>query len=273
MPMLAFEGCRERIWRAEVHSKELSKLWNEFVEDDRYSTIVEVEDDGTGGIWVEPEVSPFPAIFSFELGEMLYHLRAVLDSCIYEAAILETGQNPPSDERSLEFPIRNTSEEFKKAAWHIKPLTDKRRRIVESVQPYNAPEVSPDIAVFSIQRMLGILNDWASKDRHRRLHVIASWASQKNPFLRLPDGVHLSYMLVTGEGFLEHDSQIAAFGLEGWKPGMRIEANANLAIDIALNEPPPPCADSDTLGNRIRMMLASVKTVVNGFETSFESDK
>jgi len=265
-----FEGCWERIHRAQAHSEAFSKIWNDLCEGDTYRAVVRVDDDGAGRIWVEPmHLSGFPPIAALELGEMLYQLRAALDGSIYEAAILDSGQNPPPNENSLAFPICTTPEEFNKAAGKIRPLADKRRTFIKSVQPYNAPNLAPELVVLNCNRSVGILSDWARKDRHRKLHVVGSWASRAHPKLRLPAGVSLVSMTVTGVGFLEHESQIAAFRLDGWKPGMNIEANPDLMIDVAVDEVPPPCSDNDILGNRLRSMLLNTKFVVNWLEESF----
>jgi hypothetical protein len=62
---------------------------------------------------------------ALDLGEFLYQLRAALDACIHQAAILESGKDPHPDEKALEFPICVSSEEFKNSGWKIRPLADK----------------------------------------------------------------------------------------------------------------------------------------------------
>jgi len=52
---------------------------------------------------------------------------------------------------------------------------------------------------------------------------------------------------------------------------MRIEANPDLDLDMGINELPLPCADNDTLGNRLRAMLIATYSVVRSFEDSFEN--
>ncbi len=265
-----FENCWQRIERAKAHSKTLSDTWNDLCEKETYSAVVRVDDDGTGRIWVEPiHFAGFPPVASLELGEMLYQLRAALDGSIYQAAIIDSGQNPPPNEKGLAFPIFSNAKDFHDASFKIKPLAQKRRDFVESIQPYNAPNIAPDLMVWNFNRTLGIINDWARIDRHRRLHFIGSWASNAAPKLRLPAGVTLVSLIVTGAGFLEHESQVAEFRLDGWVPGMNIQANPDLLIDIAVNEPPPPCADHDSLGNRIEAMLRATAFVVDWLEQSF----
>src|SRR5437870_11622493 len=110
--MRPFEGSWQRIERADAHRKTLAETWNSFIDDDPYSFSVRMEHDGTGRIWVRPNYPALPAIFSLELGELLYQLRAALDGCVYDAAILETRQNPPPDEQDLAFPICSSPESF-----------------------------------------------------------------------------------------------------------------------------------------------------------------
>ena len=59
---------------------------------------------------------------------------------------------------------------------------------------------------------------------------------------------------------------IASFRLSGYVPGMKVQANSNLAIDIAVNEIPKPAAGNDTLGERLKQMIITVKFVVRMLE-------
>ena len=185
MPLRSFIGCLERVARAQAHAAAFAKAWSDFLDDDPYDTHLEISEDGTGTIAVVPRYEPLPAVFSLELGEILYQLRAALDGAIYACAIEETGQDPPPNSRDLEFPICATAEHFKKVDRKIRPLTGERREIVEACQPYNmVPNLDPEIAFLSPHRTLAILNDWARKDRHRTLHVVASWGSRAQPSLQ-----------------------------------------------------------------------------------------
>jgi hypothetical protein len=272
MPLLEFEGCRERVRRAKAHREIMAKAWREIGEaEDFYSVGVRMKDDGAGTIWVVPHVpESFTSFFALELGEMLYQLRAALDSCVYHAAILETGKNPPPDENHLEFPIYRKRREYSNnEARVLGPLIKKRRDIIQSVQPYNAPKLAPEDRVFNFNRALDILNEWARKDRHRTLHVVGSWASNLSPKIRCPAGATLKSIKTTGSGFLDNKDVIATFRLSGYKRGMEVQANPDLDIDIAVQEAPPPCADTDTLGNRLLAMLKATTVIVDSIERSF----
>ena len=229
-----------------------------------------MERDGTGRIFIRPKFPALPPIFSLEFGEMIYQLRAALDGCIYQAAILETNRNPPPDEDYLEFPICATPKNFKNARRCIAPLPKDVRAFIKSIQPYNAPKtLKPAEIVASFNRNLGILHDWARKDRHRQLHLLGAWGSKATPNLRIPDGTVLRSLTVSGSELLKDESEIATFILDGFVPGMEVSANPNLAIDIAVNEVPPQLADTDTLGNRLFNIFLFVESVVGAFESFF----
>jgi hypothetical protein len=138
--------------------------------------------------------------------------------------------------------------------------------VIEAVQPYNTPELSPDLYIRNWNRNLAILHDWARKDRHRQLHVVGSWGSNANPMVNVPPGATLKSMRVSGDGFLHHEREIARFEIDGFAPGMEVEANPDLMIDIAVNEIPQPCADNDTLGNRLTYIGETVLIVIGNIE-------
>src|SRR5207253_1500170 len=133
----------------------------------------------------------------------------------------------PPDERSLEFPICSTPGDFRKSARKIRPLAKQRVAIIESVQPCNAPQLSPDDLPFNFNRILEILNDWARKDRHRRLHVTGSWYVGAAPIFKVPPGVSIANIQLTSTGFLEHENVIAIFDVKGHTEGMGVYANPN----------------------------------------------
>ena len=270
MPLKEFVACWSRIERAEAHRTAFAKAWSSFLEDEPYSASLRIGPDGAGSLWIASRYESLPAVFALELGELLYQLRAALDGAIYAAAIRETGLDPPPKARDLEFPICSSAEQFKQAERKIAPLTGKRRVIVETIQPYNAPaNLDPEIQVFSLSRALGLLNDWARKDRHRTLHVVGPWGSRTMPLILVPEPAHLEFIGPTGDGFLECEREVANFMISGYVSGMDVQANPNLMIDIGVDDDVPPCADNDTLGNRLKAMMILVRTVVGSIEKSF----
>lgn len=257
-----FNDCRSRIARAEAHRDALRASWNSMIEDKSFEPVVNVDRDGRGCIRVLPSEDAVLDHFAFEFGEFLYQLRAALDGSIYAAAVYQTGQNPPPDQEKLQFPIYDSREQFQRAERCIKPLSDKCKAFIESVQPYNASEYPHDNA----NRTLGILNDWARKDRHRKLHLIGTWASDASPKLWVPAGCSVSTLETIPDGFLDDEGIIAKFTLTGYTDEMKIQANPDLMLDIAIDEPPPPCADDDMLPDRIEAMLFHTKRAVGFLE-------
>ena len=258
-----FQTSRERIERAKAHGQAFGKTWSDFLDEpDPYDIGVHVNDDGTGELWIEP-IHPLPVALSLELGELLYQLRAALDACIYQAAIIDSRQDPPPHENALEFPICATEATFKTSTRKIAPLKNQRvRKFIHDVQPCHIQYLKTPGAKW-LPETLALLNEWARRDRHRKLHIVGSWPAEADPQLRLPDGVALVSMKLVGLGLLlEKQDQLATFVLDGWKRGMKIEANANAVIDVASDEPPPPTDLSNTLDMRVRQMIAGVEFIV-----------
>lgn len=269
MPLKEFVPCWNRIARAESHMAAFAKAWSDFLEGEPYSASLRMTSEGSGSLWVVSRYDDLPPILGLELGEILYHLRASLDGAIYAAAIRETRSDPPPAARDLEFPVCSSSHFFRQSERKIAPLTGQRRSIIESMQPYNEPtDLAPSLLVFNFNRALGILNDWARKDRHRTLHVVGAWSSRAVPMVLVPAPAYLKSFELAGDGFIKGERKVANFEVSGYDSGMNLRANPNLLIDAAVDDDPPPIAGSDTLGNRITAMTMMAKTVIAGIERS-----
>lgn len=264
---IPFKNSRDRIGRAEAYSVTLAERWNSLSETELYDGLLYIEPDGTGSFRIRPLEGAIPNDLPLIFGEMTYQLRAALDNAIYDAAILSTGKIPPPKHGALEFPIFTDPDDFTNRAYKIAPLTDKRRAIVESVQPYNAPKDLPaKLVVFNFNRAIGILHDWARADRHRKVNVVGAWAINASPQFRLPEGVKLRNLKIKAWGFLEHEDEIATFTLDGYNPSMKVQANPQLLFDIAVDEGPPRCHESDSFGIRMTAIIRAVRTIVDLLE-------
>jgi hypothetical protein len=265
-----FSVCWERIDRAETHRQAIAKIWSDFISDESvYAPLLYVNSEGTGSLWIE-QLKPIPSAIALELGEFLYQLRAALDACIYEVACVIEGKRPPTDPDKFEFPICMTLKSWQGSGTQdkIKPLANEQRTIIESVQPCNIPpDLAPHVLPYSFNRALAILTDWARKDRHRKLHVVASWASNFNPMLRFPHGVSVAEFSALTDGVMidvNRECKVASFRLKGWQDGMKLEGNPNLSLDVAIDESPTPCHDIDTLGHRVKAMKIAVDSIIAG---------
>lgn len=264
---------RARLERAKVHNSEFGRIWNEFISDDErepYFPILHMEDDGEGNLYIEVDES-FPGDqLALHFGEMLYQLRAALDSLVYEVAVLDSGSNPPPDAEKLEFLIRASEASFDQGARKIAPLSDQHRDMIRSVQPYDLPGRGEGEAV--IARVFKELNDLARKDRHRGLRVVTAWVSNKDPLVDVPEGATLDWIEVTPDGLLDDHGELARFKVSGAAdPHAEVKANPNCAFDVTVKDAPAPADDDDTLSSRARWMIACVSEVIKGFEKSFDA--
>lgn len=248
-----------------MHYREFGRIWNKFLaQDEPYAISVVVDPKGEGTIYVYPTDLPGEEL-SLEFGEMLYQLRAALDSLVYELAIIDSGENPPPKPDKLEFPIRTSKMSFDNVAHKIEPLSDQHRIMIESIQPYDLGEKTEGMRISA--ETLDLINELARKDRHRGLHVAASWGANKNPWVRVySDTSHVEWIKTTPDGVLEGDDIVARFKISNWTPGTEVEANPNLSIDVTVDQAPPPRDDEDTLHSRTRMMIAVLSEVISGFE-------
>lgn len=270
--MRRLDRPRARLERAKVHQSEFGRIWNDFVSDDDsepYYPILNIESDGEGVLYIEVSEA-FPGEqLALHFGEMLYQLRAALDSLVYEVAIFDSGSDPPPDADKLEFLIRPSEDSFKQGTWKIAPLSDEHRRMIHSVQPYDVGQQGEAEAV--VAGVFKELNDLARKDRHRGLRVVTAWVSNKDPLVDVPQGATLDWITVTPDGLLDDDGELARFKVSGAAdPHAEVEANPNCAFDVTVEDAAPPTDDEDTLSSRARWMIACVSEVIRGFEESLD---
>lgn len=269
---------RLRLEQAKAHRGHIAELCNSFIDgEDPYLVSLDVDAGGYGSIAVYPnEAIPLDEI-SLEFGELLYQLRATLDSLVYELAIIDTGQDPPPDAEKLEFPFRSSQTAFDQVAWKIAPLLKQHRVMINSLQPYPVPGQTDALKIMA--QSLDVLNDWARKDRHRGLHAVASWAANKDPLFEPPDGCTVHDVVVTPDKPLEKESEVATFRIAGWRPGMDFVANPNLTIDVSIDEPLPTMdaairvgegEEDDRLTSHVQLMIIVVETVLEGFEETLD---
>jgi len=148
-----------RLNRARTHYLDFAELWAAYLEGRPHSTAREILADGTVTIRLD-RVAPIPAELNILLGEFLYEMRAALDNCLYAAAVIASGQNPPPGAERLEWPIRTDQTQWKSQANRYKHLPAKLTEALEAIQPYNAE--------FPAWNCLAILHELARFDRHRR---------------------------------------------------------------------------------------------------------
>lgn len=265
-----FQTCWDRVERAEFHRKSLIKTWESIDTHDVYATGIEVDGDGNGKLFFRNVKRDWLLPFSFQVGEMLYHLRSGLESCVYDAAILEFGSNPPPDEGRWGFLIFDTPDRFDEAARRMRKLPNDLRQLMDAVQPYAGTSCgAPGIPYrWNLGTVLGILNSWAKIDRHRRLNLVGTAVSRGNVGFGLPDGKEMSvekFDYRVGEHLLEADIELATFKIRNFVPNSQIQVQAQFSIEILVNEVPGMCKLQDAA----LTMGLSVSAVRESFERHY----
>lgn len=212
------------------------------------------------------QVIPTPTEIGLLLGEWLYLLRSALDSCVYDVAIHDNGNaDPPPTPNALEFPLCASEEVWKRSQHRIKPLNEKHRDWVHSVQPYRSAR-SPE------STLLYWLNELARIDRHRTLHVMGSVVAEANPLVWAPDSTSILFedrsdlpMPLVGR------TELARFTVVPYNDGDQVTADPNCGIDPQIMEwatrnPDPEVWRQLNLGDRLFHIRQFVAAIVGRFE-------
>lgn len=222
--------------RAEIHRQSLTHLWNDPDVNDAYRSRAKVNRDGTGEFFIEPVNRDWLLPFSIQFGEMLYQLRGALDSCVYDAAVLKFGTDPPPDEQKWNFPVVDSVDKFNDSVKRMPKLPDDVRSLIEGVQPYKSPVVICEGSSWKMGDALLILNNWARIDRHRKLHLCGTLPISGG--LQLSSGLTFEFCQFTGGKILEDESKVASFKIANYAPGTKVNVQANFAFDVFVNEVP-----------------------------------
>lgn len=235
-----FDTCWDRVGRAELHRESLTQIWDGLDPHDVYASEGKIRDDGTGELFITPVKRDWLLPFSLEFGEVLYHLRAALDSCVYDAAVLKFSQDPPPDEEKWQFPVCATQPKFNDAVGRMKNMPKDISALLETMQPYAAATGRHEGMEWDLGATLAILNDWARIDRHRHLHLVGSAVTDGYLSMGIPEGTQMSieYCDFIGGDVLEHENQIARFKISNWLPGSQIHVQPHFTLDIAVDETP-----------------------------------
>lgn len=159
------------------------------------------------------EAEPIPPTFAVLIGESLYHARSALEHLVW--AMVKANHKKPGHHNTFPLWSFGSSKTFmaatnrvgtrKQAPGALRGVPQKARTLIESLQPYNAPDPS--------SHFLAILHRMARDDRHHALHLdwIGGEGGNVRHLLQAPPGVEITAY----EPLLER--------------GRRLVANAQLA--------------------------------------------
>jgi hypothetical protein len=259
-----FQNCWDRVDRAEVHRQSLINRWNAFDTTQAYASRPEVDSDGTGRFFLEPVKRDWVLPFSLELGEMLYQLRSALDSCVYDAAALKFGSDPPPNAQQWQLPITSDPADFKEAIRRMKDIPPDIAAIIERVQGYSGLACRFDGKQFDLGTMLVALNNWARIDRHRKLHLVGTALTGGSLVIGYPIEMGIEYCHFVGSDILENQSEIARFKISNFVPGATLHFQPKFALEIMVDEVPRARLQEMALG-----MGIGVSAVREMFENHF----
>jgi hypothetical protein len=260
-----FQTGRLRAERAGLHGKTLAELWKSRDTGSSYTTRIDFQDDGTGEIFITPVERDWFVKFSLLYGEMLYQFRAALDSCIYDAAILASGKNPPADKETLMFPICTSPGQFKKSTRRISPLPDELKSFVEAVQPYNRMVLSNNLGIWKIGETLEIIGSWSIIDRHRTLHLVGSFPTSGRIEIIPPPDMTVDELVFGGTGTLENESKVGTCKIGNFRRGHKMQVKTDLVFEIAVDEG----GETILTTNSAPAMLICVGEILGKFEKHF----
>jgi hypothetical protein len=264
---IPYKNSWNRIARAEAHRRAFDEIWGSVNKSELHTTALTIEQGGVGILRCIPGKASIPSELPLLLGEMIYQLRMALDNAVYDAADIKCSHCPLPDAEAIGFPICSNSKQFRQAVSRLSLLSDRQRTFVESLQPYNVPQVSPEGAVVSPHRTLSILNTLAEIERHRSIKIISSWVATTTPVITLPLGIQLKGINVRPYGTVEGADIVATLRLKGFTGNMEVAIKAELQLNPTVDECPLPCHPTDVLSTRMDMMLLVVKDIVRAIST------
>lgn len=220
-----FDACWDRLERAEEHNSALVTIWNEYLDDEPFDCCLFHEGEGVHVLRVWQTI-PIPAEFALEFGEWLYNLRACLDYIIWATCAHVTGQMPPLDEGTLQYPIYEHESAWVNNLYRLKHLRDHHREMLLRMQPFNSDADA---------NYLGLINRLAKIDRHRRLTITTGYLAEMEPIVEVPNGCDVALqwgqrLLVGGE------AKVARITISPWTDDMSIRVNPRSGIDPEVSE-------------------------------------
>ncbi len=225
MPENPFDSCWDRLDRVRSHRVALARIWNEYIEDHPYDFAL-VHQGGGVHILVVEQTKPMPAVFALEFGEWLYNARACLDYIIWATSAFVTGQIPPPDEGTLQYPIYESVDAWTRNEYRLKHLAPHHRQMLLQMQPFNS---DPDA------NYLGTVNRLARIDRHRRLTISTAYVAEMEPVIQVPAGSRTS--LQWGQRVLvDGQAQVARIVVAPWVDGTEVRVNPRIGIDPEVAE-------------------------------------
>jgi len=220
-----FDACWDRLDRLGEHRGVLAEIWNDFIDEHPYDFGLVHQGGGVHVLEVW-QTKSMPPAFAIEFGEWLYNARACLDYIVWAASAYATGQLPPPDEGTLQYPVYESLTAWTRNEYRLKHLAPHHREMLSIMQPFNSDADA---------NYLGVINRLARVDRHRRLTVGTAYLADVQPVIRIPAGCRASFEW--GQRVLiDERAALARIKVTPWTDGTNVEINPRVGIDPEIGE-------------------------------------
>jgi hypothetical protein len=243
--------CHLKIARAKEHFEALGTELLAWAQSGSMRIVKETAEEGrVHRVFVEPVAELPLERWALIAGDCVHNLRSALDSLPYEIAVMQTGQNPPPDEKLLQFPIVTDPTGFQNQIHRIKTLSPAVRNAIEAVQPYNRPH--PELPP-----LLQLLSFFNNQDKHRTLNVVV--ASTHRATVEMTDAQPSS--VTACRAAILGKTEILSFMMDPPAPNLEYKCFAVIPICIQ-HEPGPSKSPFNELAGVLEMLIGEVETVI-----------
>lgn len=159
----SFQGAYLKIARAKHHRQLLQRALRRFRDRYPYRTDTKFDaDSGENVSYIHIPRQPLPE-WGLIIGDAVHNLRSALDHAVWQLA---WRQGTPTNERTIQFPICDTADDFRaQGANMIAELSWQAREHIAKLQPYQKFDRDRD-------RALRLLRDLDNTDKHRLMHLV-----------------------------------------------------------------------------------------------------
>lgn len=260
-------GVKAKLVRADEHMKALDEKWRAFGKTQSYTGLMNVGPEPNQWECYLCLERPIPIELSIIVGDAFHNLRSSLDHLVGRLVELHGGVV----EKHHAFPIHGDEATYQ-------GLVNQRRRKREDAGPLGGiPTDSPERALIqeaqpyqrrerAREHPLALLNEMVNIDKHRAIHVAASYpqAADALDLLMWPaDAELIAHTSIWQPGLpLEGCTHIASLRFSDTHPADEVRVKTDLPLGIAFGE--PPAKDP-----RLEDILAYVSQIVSSAEVFF----
>ncbi len=166
--------------------------------------------------------------WGIDVGEIVYNVRSSLDYLVYQLAVDHHRQEPPPNEREIQFPIYSPGNVLpyqKVKGWVGKDVAD----WLQSIQP------KPVTDLMELENLAVLSN----RDKHRRLSVVAAGIVRSSIEIVRADNLLIDEITQPSGGVVVNGQVVASFRLTQTGPNPEYHVRGDMPQDIVFGEGGP----------------------------------